>query len=74
VDYKVYVDELTNLLEAQGETAAAAEAQSTLYKILAARNVLPRVLAEIDERRDSLAAAAKPAKKAKGAGGKQKTV
>jgi hypothetical protein len=74
VDYKVYVDELTNLLEAQGETAAAAEAQSTLYKILAARNVLPRVLAEIDERRDSLAAAAKPAKKAKGAGGKAKSV
>ncbi len=42
VDYKVYVDDLTSLLEAQGETEEAAETQDTLYKIMAARNVLPR--------------------------------
>jgi len=69
VDYRFYVDELTSLLEAHGETDEAAEAQDTLYKILAARNVLPRVLAEIDQRRQSLkTAAAKGSKKAKGKG------
>jgi hypothetical protein len=56
VDYKVYVDELTSLLEAQGETDEAAETQDTLHRIMAARNVLPRVLGEIDERRQALRA------------------
>jgi hypothetical protein len=67
VDYKYYVDELTNVLEAQGEIEEAAEAQDTLYNILAARNVLPRVLGEIDRRRQSLRTAApKGSKKTKG--------
>jgi hypothetical protein len=68
VDYKVYVDELTSLLEAQGEIDEAADTQATLHKILAARNVLPRVLTEIDQRRQSLTAGAKPARKGKGRG------
>jgi hypothetical protein len=67
VDYKVYVDELTSLLEAQGEIDEAAETQDMLRKIMAARNVLPRVLAEIDERRQALQtmAGARPSKKGK---------
>jgi hypothetical protein len=66
VDYKVYVDDLTDLLEDQGDTDAAAQAQKTLHNILAARGVLPGVLGEIDQRRQSLEALAKPARKGKG--------
>ena len=70
VDYKVYVDDLTSLLEAQGETEEAAETQDTLYKIMAARNVLPRVLAEIDDRRQALrsGSGARSTKKGRGKG------
>jgi hypothetical protein len=68
IDYKYYVDELTNLLEAQGDVDEAADSQDTMYKIMAARNVLPRVLAEIDGRRQALRATAKPTKKGKGRG------
>jgi hypothetical protein len=68
VDYKVYVDELTSLQQAQGDTDAAADTQDTLYKIMAARNVLPRVLADIDERRQALRADTKPARKGKARG------
>jgi hypothetical protein len=63
VDYKVYVDELTKLLESQGETAEAAQVQDKMYEILAARNVLPRVLQEIDQRRQALKTAARPARR-----------
>jgi hypothetical protein len=63
VDYKYYVDELTDLLQAHGEMEKAAQAQDTLYKILAARNVLPRVLQEIDDRRQDLLATARQPKK-----------
>jgi len=70
VDYKVYVDDLTTLLETKGEVEEAAEAQDTLYKIMAARNVLPRVLGEIDERRQALrsGAGARSGKKGRGRG------
>jgi hypothetical protein len=68
VDYKVYVDELTDLQEAQGEVDAAAQTQETLHKILASRNVLPRVLAEIDARRQELRteSGVRPSRKGKG--------
>ncbi|HET7218628.1 MAG TPA: hypothetical protein VFJ02_11310 [Vicinamibacterales bacterium] len=66
VDYKYYVDELTDLLEAHGEIDEAAEAQDTLYKILAARNVLPRVLQEIEDRRLQLVATARQPRKGRG--------
>ena len=66
VDYKVYVDDLTSLLEAQGETEEAATTQDTLHKIMAARNVLPSVLAEIDERRQGLRTAARGRSNKKG--------
>jgi hypothetical protein len=68
VDYKYYVDELTNLLEAEGEIDQAVEAQDTMYKILAARNVLPRVLQEIQDRRRQLSGAARQPKKGKSKG------
>lgn len=70
VDYKVYVDELTDLLEAQGDIDEAAETQETLHKIMASRNVLPRVLAEIDERRQALRteSGGRPSKKSKARG------
>lgn len=68
VDYKVYVDELTDLLEGQGNIDEAADAQKTLYNILAARGVLPSVLEDIDQRRQSLEALGKPARKGKGKG------
>ncbi len=68
IDYKVYVDELTHLLETQGNTDEAAETQDTLYKIMAARNVLPEVLSEIDQRRKALRSGTKPSRKAKGKG------
>ena len=68
VDYKVYVDELTDLLEGQGDTDEAADAQKTLYNILAARGVLPSVLEDIDHRRQSLEGLGKPARKGKGKG------
>jgi hypothetical protein len=69
VDYKLYVDELTDLLEAQGKVDEAAAAQKTLYSILAARSVLPRVLEEIEKRRQALEGAAKPYKKGRGKNG-----
>jgi hypothetical protein len=70
VDYKVYVDDLTSLLEAQGKADEAADTQDTLYKIMAARNVLPGVLAEIDERRQALrtGSTARSNKKGRGKG------
>jgi hypothetical protein len=68
VDFKYYVDELTRLLETEGDTDEAAAAQDTMYQILAARNVLPSVLDEIEQRRRELTSAARPPKKGKGKG------
>lgn len=58
IDYKVYVDKLTDIFEALGQRSEAAKAQSTLHQILAARKVLPSVLEEIDARRNALQGAA----------------
>jgi hypothetical protein len=68
IDYKVYVDALTRLFETEGNTEEAAAAQDTMYKILAARNVLPRVLDEIEQRRQELTSASRQPKKGRGKG------
>jgi hypothetical protein len=60
VDYKNYMDSLTNVLEADGDRQQAANVQDTLYNILAARGVLQSVLKDVEQRRKSL-------QKAKGA-------
>jgi hypothetical protein len=54
VDYKNYVDKLTDLLERQGDTQEATKVQQEMKTLLEARNVLPRVLGEIDTRIQSL--------------------
>jgi hypothetical protein len=54
VDYKYYVDRLTELLETQGQRPEARKVQQELRTLLASRNVLPRVLAEIDAKISSL--------------------
>jgi hypothetical protein len=66
VDFKYYVDALTDLLEREGEIDDAIEAQDEMYKILAARNVLPRVLQEIQQRKQTLSGVARQPKKGKG--------
>ncbi len=61
IDYKYYVDTYSEWLAERGETAAAAACESELGKTLAARQVKPAVLAEIDRRASSYAAkSAKP--------------
>jgi len=54
IDYKNYVDKLTDLLETQGQRQDARKVQQDLKTMLAARNVLPRVLADIDNRIQTL--------------------
>lgn len=54
VDYKSYMDDLSTGLAEAGEKEAAAKAQDTLHATLSARNVTPRVLAEIAKRRANL--------------------
>jgi hypothetical protein len=54
IDYKYYVDKLTDLLESQGQRGEARKVQQELKTLLEARNVLPQVLAEIDARIHSL--------------------
>jgi hypothetical protein len=54
IDYKYYVDKLTDLLESEGQRPEARKVQQDLKTLLAARNVLPRVLAEIDARIQAL--------------------
>jgi hypothetical protein len=54
IDYKHYVDKLTDLIESQGQRQDARKVQQELKTMLAARNVLPRVLAEIDNRIQTL--------------------
>lgn len=61
IDYKYYVDTYSEWLAERGETAAAAACETELGKTLAARQVKPAVLAEIDRRASSYAAkSAKP--------------
>jgi hypothetical protein len=54
IDYKYYVDKLTDLLESQGQRQEARKVQQELKTLLAARNVLPQVLADIDARIQTL--------------------
>ena len=54
IDYKHYVDKLTDLLESQGQRQEARKVQQDLKALLAARNVLPQVLADIDARIQTL--------------------
>jgi hypothetical protein len=54
IDYKYYVDKLTDLLESQGQRQEARKVQQELKTLLAARNVLPQVLAEVDARIQTL--------------------
>jgi hypothetical protein len=59
VDYKAYADRLSDQLAAHGNTAAAAGVQDQLYATLQARKVVPRVLTEVKEKRDSYKATKK---------------
>jgi hypothetical protein len=52
IDYKIYADRLTDALDEEGDRKEAAQVQSQVYDILAARNVTPRVLETIKARRD----------------------
>lgn len=58
IDYKYYVDELSDSLIAQGERKEAAAVEDGLYNTLSARNVLDSVLQQIKSRRDKAAKAA----------------
>ena len=53
IDTKYYVDQFSGCLADHGETKEAAEAQDTLHQTLASRKVLPEVLEQIKDRRDS---------------------
>jgi hypothetical protein len=56
VDYKTYVDDLTDLLIDHGDRKEAANVQKSLKAVLAARGVAAHVLAEVDMRINSLRA------------------
>ena len=58
IDYKYYVDQLSDSLIAQGERKEAAAVEDGLYNTLSARNVLDSVLQQIKSRRDKAAKAA----------------
>jgi hypothetical protein len=58
IDYKYYVDQLSDSLVAQGERKEAAAVEEGLYNTLSARNVLDSVLQEIKSRRNKAATAA----------------
>lgn len=53
IDTKYYVDQFSRCLADHGHTKAAAAAQDTLYQTLASRKVLPEVLEQVKDRRDS---------------------
>jgi len=53
IDTKYYVDQFSQSLAEHGQTKEAAEAQDTLHQTLASRKVLPEVLEQIKDRRDS---------------------
>ena len=50
VDYKIYVDDLTDLLADRGERKEAANVQKSLRAVLGARKVASRVLSQVDAR------------------------
>jgi len=53
VDYKYYADRYSDWLADEGDTREAARVQDELYKTLAERRVLDRVLREIRDRKES---------------------
>lgn len=53
VDYKYYVDQLSEFVEKEGDSKAAAKYQGELHDTLAERGVLERVLENIDDRKNS---------------------
>jgi hypothetical protein len=55
IDYRYYMERLTDWLTEQGENREAEQLQENLYQTLAARKVLGRVLEEIEDRRESYA-------------------
>ena len=64
IDFKWYVDRFTTWLEQQGDADGCYAAQDTLLSALSARSVkgrkvLDAVLAQVKERRDSLASGAR---------------
>lgn len=58
IDYKYYVDQLSDWLGEQGQHKEAAAVEQGLYETLSARNVLDSVLQSIKSRRDTEAKAA----------------
>ena len=52
IDYRYYVDRLSELEAAQGDNKEAAKSQGVLLETLTKRGVLPRVLEEIDDRQN----------------------
>jgi hypothetical protein len=53
IRYKRYMNRFSDLLAEQGESQEAAQIQDKLHDTLANRNVLDRVLKEIEDRRAS---------------------
>ena len=56
IDYKQYVDRLTDELADQGDRKGAVQAQTALQETLKARKVLPTVLAQVEAKLASLTA------------------
>ncbi len=52
IDYRYYVDQLSEIEATQGDNKAAAKSQGVLLETLTNRGVLPRVLEEIDDRQN----------------------
>jgi hypothetical protein len=57
INYRRYVNRFSDLLAEQGDNQEAAKTQEKLYETLANRNVLGRVLQEIEDRREGYAKA-----------------
>jgi hypothetical protein len=52
IDYRYYVDQLSEIEATQGDNKEAAKSQGVLLETLTKRGVLPRVLEEIDDRQN----------------------
>lgn len=63
VDYKYYVDQLTNLLAAEGEGAGAIDAQQKLLAVFESRKVKEAVLAAIRAKAAAISAGGKKKRK-----------
>jgi hypothetical protein len=58
IDYKVYVDMLTDFLSDRGERKEAAQIQDTLQTTLLKRGVIARVIDQVNEKKATYAAKA----------------